>query len=198
MPFALYADGDGSGGGGNPSAGDPAKSQGFSQADIDAAVQRALGEHNRKTAEDFKAATGHDSLDAFREAQAKAKGEEGKLIDQLKAEKADLESRYSRSLIESQILAAARDAIDPADVVALLSGKASVKDGTVTIDGKSVADAVAEMAKAKAHLFKPAGSAGGGAPANGGGNKNQLTRAEFDAKSPAERAKFMKEGGTVV
>lgn len=195
FPLAVWAEEPG-GGGAQPPATEPAKAPALTQADLDKAVQTALAERDSKWAEQFKTATGHDSLDAFKEAQAKAKGEEAKLIDELKARNTDLEHRYHSSLVNAELRAASGEALDTDVIVALLSGKATVKDGVVTIDGKPAKDAVADLLKAKPHLAKPAGGPGGGAPQNGGGGK-VLNRAAFEALSPADRQKHIAGGGTV-
>jgi len=59
----------------------------------------------------------------------------------------------TNSLIRSEITAAARDTVDPEAVHALLAPKATVSDsGVVTVDGKTPADAVAELLKVKPHF----------------------------------------------
>lgn len=192
-PVAFYT-ADPAGGGNPPPPADPAQPPALTQADVD----KAVAAEKAKWAEQFKSATGLDNLDAFREHQAKQKGEEAKLIDALKAEKAALEQRYQGSLVESQLRAASGAAVDPDVIVAMLCGKAEVKDGVVTVNGKIPADAVAEFLKARPHLAKPAGPAGGGTPQNGGGHASKtLTRWEFASLGPIDRMKFVKDGGTI-
>jgi len=64
------------------------------------------------------------------------------------------------ALIKSEIMGAARDTVDPEAIHGLLAPKATVSDaGIVTIDGKTPADAVAEVLKVKKHFNKNASEA---------------------------------------
>lgn len=177
----------------------PANGGAFAQADLDTAVANALQARDAATAKRLKELTGADSLDALAEAEAKRKGEEGKLLEQRNAENAQLRSEIAASRIESALTLAATagGAIDPADVHALLAGKAKFENGAVTVDGKPAADAVAALLKAKPHLAK-AGPAGGGAPQQGANTSKQKTRAEFEALSAKDRMDFMTSGGVLV
>lgn len=198
-PFGLamrWADDPGAGGG--TAASDPAKPAALTQADIDEAVQAATAKENQKWAEQFKAVTGHDSLDAYKEAKAKQKGEEGKLIDDLKGQNATLAAQLNSMRIDSELRAASGEAIDPDVIAAMLAGKASVKDGVVTIDGKSPKDAVAALLKDRPHLAKPSGNQGGGTPQGGGAAAKQMARADFEKLDPDARMKFVTGGGKVV
>lgn len=64
----------------------------------------------------------------------------------------------------------------------------------------SVADGVAELAKARPELLKPAGARGAGVRSTpaGGQDGKTMTRPEFDAASQAQRAEFVKSGGKVI
>jgi hypothetical protein len=198
FPLAVWADDPSAGGGGaQPPAGDPAKAPPLTQADIDKAVQAAVAAQDAKWMEQFKAATGHDSLQAFQEAEAKRKGEEGKLLEQRNAELAQTRAELDGLRIESALLGAASEAIDPNTVVALLRGQAKIDNGAVTVNGKSVAEAVNALLAEKPFLAKPAGGAGGGAPQNGGGGQKSLSRAEFEKLDPAARQQHLKSGGAV-
>lgn len=69
-------------------------------------------------------------------------------------------------------------------------------------DGKTipVKDGVAELAKSRPQLLKASGTGGAGvrqSNAGSGGGKT-MTRAQFDAASPAERMAHAKAGGSVV
>jgi hypothetical protein len=168
-PLSVWADDPGAGGGGGGGNSDPAKAQGFSQADLDAAVQKALAARDMQHAEQFKAATGHDSLQALQEAEAKRKGEEGKLLEQRNAELSQARTELDRLRIEGAILSAAGEAVKPDLLVSLLSGNAKVDNGTVTINGKPPAEAVKAYLAENPFLAKAAGGSGGGTPQGGGG-----------------------------
>jgi hypothetical protein len=165
-PVLMAAESGAGGGAADPAKTDPKP---LTQADLDAAVQQALGVERAKFAADFKAATGHDSLTLFQDAEAKRKGEEGKLLEQRTAELNQTRAELAQANIASAILGAAGEAIDPNTVLALLSGKAKFENGAVTIDGKPPAEAVKALLAEKPFLAKPAGGAGSGAPQNGGG-----------------------------
>jgi hypothetical protein len=191
----LMADEPGAGGG----AAEPAKTdpKPLTQADIDKAVQAAVAAHSQQFTEQFKTATGFESLDKFQEHQAKQRGETDKLLEQRNADLAQVRNELAQANISSAILGAAADAVDPATVLALLSGKAKFENGAVTIDGKPPAEAVKALLAEKPFLAK-AGPAGSGSPQSGGGGAQQKTRAEFEALDPAARSKFITGGGKVV
>jgi hypothetical protein len=197
FPLVLWADDPGAGGGNQPPATDPAKAPPLTQADLDKAVQAAVSAQDAKWTEQFKAATGHDSLQAFQEAEAKRKGEEGKLLEQRNAELTQTRAELNGLRIESALLGAAAEAIDPNTVVALLRGQAKFENGAVTVNGQPAAEAVKALLTEKPFLAKPAGGAGGGAPQNGGGGQKTLSRAEFEKLDPAARQQHLKSGGTV-
>lgn len=203
-PLALWADDPGAGAGGagdRPPATDPAKAPpAITQADIDKAVQAATANLNTQWAESFKAATGHDTLDAFKTAQAKAKGEERKLLEERDAELAATKTQLAQVQISNALAdaAVAAKAIDPATVVALLAAQGKVENGAITVGGKSAADAVAALLKGKPFLAQASGNQGGGTPASGGSAPTQLARADFEKLDPSARMKFVKDGGQVV
>lgn len=65
----------------------------------------------------------------------------------------------------------------------------------------SVKDGVAGVAKARPELLKPTGAGGAGvrqANAGGGGGAKTMTRAEFEAATPAARMAHAKSGGQVI
>jgi hypothetical protein len=68
------------------------------------------------------------------------------------------------------------------------------------VGDKALADFVGEWAKTDdgKHFVSAANNNGGGAGGGaGGGSKKTLSRAEFEAKSPADRMEFSKTGGQV-
>lgn len=143
-------------------AGAPAAATVDVQAQIDAALAKQQTQFNAQ----FKEATGHDDIKAFTEAQLKAQGKLQELADASKAEANTIKSKYHNALISNAILSAAAEALDPATVKDLLTGKAQVDDAdNVTIDGKPVAEAVKALLVAKPFLAKAQGGTGSGAPA---------------------------------
>jgi hypothetical protein len=157
-----------------------------------------LAAQKAELAAEFKAATGFDSVDAFKEAELKKNGQFEQLANQTKAQLDEVNAKYHSTLIGNAILANAAGAIDPSDLVLHLSGKAVVgADGSVTIDGKPAADAVAALLAAKPHLAKPLGAPGGGSPASASMGGKTTTRAIFDAMTPFDKAAFIKDGGNV-
>ncbi len=187
---------EGEGGGASGGNGAPTGT-GLTQADLDHAVAAAQAEAAAAFGAQFKQATGHDSLDAFQEAEAKRKGETDKLLEQRTAELAETRARLERMQIEAAIHAAAADAVDPPTVVALLSGQAKVVGADVTIAGKPAAEAVAALLQDKPFLAKAAGGSGSGTPPQGGTGAKTLTRAAFEAMSPSERSAHLAAGGTL-
>lgn len=137
--------------------------------DIQAEINKALAEQADAFAARFKEATGHASFDEFKTAQAKAKGDEQRLLDERTAELSAARAELERQRISAAILAESGAAVDPGDVLALLAGQGKVESGVVTVGGKPVANAVADLLKAKPHLAKAAGGQGSGAGAGGTG-----------------------------
>lgn len=178
----------------SPASGAPAAVAVDAQAQINAALAQQQAQFDAQ----FKEVTGHDNLKAFTEAQLQQQGKLKELADTHKAEAQEFKGKYHQALINNALLTAATEALDPSDAVAHLSGRAQVDDkGTVTIDGKPVADAVKQLLVDKPHLAKAQGGTGSGAPQNAGGG-NQITRAEFEKLDHAARAKFIQDGGSVV
>jgi hypothetical protein len=101
------------------------------------------------------------------------------------------------SLIRSEIVAAARDTVDPEAIHALLAPKATVNDsGVVTVDGKTPSDAVAELLKVKPHFDKnPTANSD---PANAADAAYQAAMAKGDVKGMlAAKAKMPGKRRTV-
>lgn len=130
--------------------------------DNSADINSAIAAERKK----FKDATGFDSLEAFNENRLKEQGKLQELID-VKAKAADqYKAKFENSQIKTALLSAAADAIDPSDIIGLLTGNAACdENGNVTINGKSAADAVKQLLTDKPHLARPQGGTGSGAPA---------------------------------
>lgn len=189
-----------SGASGNPS---PPASNGdtppaLTQADIDKAVSAALAERDNHHAQQFKEATGFDSLDAFSKNKLEQEGKLKELADANAQEAATYKQRYQQQSIQSALLAASAEAVDSEIIVSLLAGKASVDDaGKVTVDGKDAQTAVAELLKAKPHLAKASGNQGSGA-GNSQSGSNQLSLDEFNRLPNEKRFAFIRDGGKVI
>ncbi|MDP1664129.1 MAG: hypothetical protein Q8L79_03305 [Methylobacter sp.] len=167
-------------------------------ADTQTQVNQALAKQQEQFNARFKEATGHSDLKAFTEAQLKQQGKLQELADTNKAEAQTYKTKFEQSAISNALLASSVDAISPVIVKDLLSGRAVVgDDGTVTIDGKPVADAVKQLLAENPFLAKAQGGTGSGAPQNAG-DGNQITRAEFEKLGHPERAKFIQAGGKII
>jgi hypothetical protein len=164
--------------------------------DIQAEIQKALAAQQIEFQKQFKAATGHDSLADFQTSEAKRKGESDKLLDKRNAELAQVRAELAQAHIQTAILTAATDAVDPTIVHALLSCRAKYENGAVTVDGKSPMEAVKALLAEKPFLAK-AGPSGSGSPQTGGGGSKIMTRTAFDALAPKARSDFLKNSGTV-
>lgn len=169
-PVAFYAD-DPAGGGNTPPATSPATPAATPPAiDVQAEVAKALEAERAAFSAKLKTVTGFDSFDALAEAEAKRKGEEGKLLDQRTAELTAANLRIAGMQVHSALsdAAVAAGAVDPATVVALLASQGKVEGEAVTVGGKSAKDAVEALLKDKPFLAKPTGHAGGGTPQSSG------------------------------
>lgn len=183
---------------GKPSQADPAASAAPTPEQVRAQVLAELQA-------ELKSATGHDSIAALKAAQAKAEAE--RLAEQGRykelAESAQSQLTATKALLDGErigraILSAAAESVDPETVDALLRHRAQVSEtGAVTVDGKPVATAVAELLAAKPHLAKPAGGQGSGAGASGSAGARSLSRGAFEALSPEARMAHIRAGGLV-
>jgi hypothetical protein len=157
-PGADGKTGAGAGNGGQPGA---------AAADVQGEVQKALAAQAAQFNQQLKAITGHESVDALKQAEAMRKGEEAKLLAERAAENAALREQLARERVNAALLSAASDSVDPALVAALLAGQGTVAEGgAVSIGGKPVAEAVKALLAEKPYLAR-AGKPGGGAPASG-------------------------------
>ena len=135
--------------------------------DIQAEITKALHAHSAQFAADFKAATGFESLKAFSEDKLKNEGRTNELLAAKTQESDSYKSRFEQSLISNALLVGSNDALDPSLISDLLRGKASVtEDGTVSIGGKTVSEAIKALLTEKPFLAKVQGLPGSGAPQN--------------------------------
>lgn len=170
---------------------------GVGAADVDALITAALAKQHAEFVQQLKATTGHDSLQAIKEADMKAKGQLEELVLAKTRETEALKARLNETLITNALIAHAGNAIDPGDVAIFLASQATVDEsGHVSVGGKSAADAIKELLAKKPHWAKPQGAGGSGAPA-GGGSTAGMARAQFEALSPSARMDFIKKGGKV-
>lgn len=170
--YKFSVDGGDGGGQANPPA-----------VDVDAKVAEAVNAAQAKFQAQFREATGHDSLDAFKQHQLKEQGKLQELADANKQQAETYKGQLHQTLITNALLSASGDAIDSDVVVELLAGKGSVDaNGNVTINGKSAKDAVADFLKAKPHLAKPSGSTGSGA-----GHTTSTPNVDVSKMTPAQK-----------
>jgi hypothetical protein len=121
-------------------------------------------------AAELKAATGHESIAAIKAAAEQAAAEklaaEGRykeLAENAQRERDTIRAAYHGAQIRAALSAASAESLDPELVHTLLAAGAQVgQDGAVTVGGKSAADAVADLLKAKPFLAKPVGHSGSG------------------------------------
>jgi hypothetical protein len=154
----------------------------------------------------LKAATGYATLSELKAAQDKAaadklaeQGQFKQLAEQAQAELARVQAAYQAERVRGSILGAAGAAVDPDVVHQLLSGQAQVgADGSVTIQGKPAAEAVAALLAAKPYLAKAAGSQGSGSGGGGAAGARTVTRSAFERLDAAGRMAHVRAGGTVV
>jgi len=125
--------------------------------DVQAEIQKAHAQWQQE----LEAATGHKSIDALKEQQLKDKGDLQTLLDNKSLEADTYKTQFQQTQIDNSLLSASTDALDADVVRGLLASKAVVDSaGVVTIDGKSVKDAVADLLKAKPFLAKASGNSG--------------------------------------
>lgn len=165
--------------------------------DLQAEIQKALEAERERWRQQLKETLGVDSLEAWKEQRLKEEGKLQELLQQKEQEATHYRQQFERLAIQNALLTAARNAVDPEVVLAILAPKAKVgEDGAVTVDGKPVEKAVEELLKAKPYLARPTGNQGSGAPLQAG--RPQMTRAQFEVLSPEDRMKFIRSGGQVV
>ena len=155
---------------GQPAAAEPTPTPTTEPAVSAEAIRAELA---AQFAAQLKAATGHESIDDLRAereaAEAARLAEQGQfkaLAEKAQAEAASYRQRFEAQAVQSAILAAAAEAIDPATVMELLAGKAKVAEsGAVSIAGRPAAEAVAALLKDKPVLAQAAPGEGSGSPA---------------------------------
>lgn len=193
--------------------------------EVTAAATEALSAKNRELLGEVKAlkakAKGAD-IDPAEHAALQAKVEEltealGKAEKTSKSEVEKLQKALSTkdaALTQHLIDAGLTDALAKAGVAphyltaakAMFKGQAALKaDGEqyqALIGDKPLADAIAAWAQSDEgkHFVSAPANTGGGAQGGGKGAAGQktMTRAQFDAATPAERMEFSRTGGQVV
>ncbi len=185
----------------SPAAGAPAAGTVDVQAQINTALTQQQADFNAK----FKEATGHSDLKAFTEAQLIQQGKLQELADTHKAGEQKYKGLYEKEVISNALLTAAPESVAPVIVKDLLVSRGQVDDnGNVTIDGKSVADAVKKLLDDNPCLAKAQGGTGSGAPQNAGPSaKNPWTKEHWNLteqvnlnkENPALAAQFKAAAG---
>jgi hypothetical protein len=149
----------------NPAPAIPAPANPAPAVDVQAEVQKALAAERAAFQKQLKEATGHDSFEALQQAQLKEQGKLQELADANAKKAQTFQAKFEQTQIKAALLAASTQALDPATVSDLLTGNAVCDEhGNVTIDGKPVAESVAQLLKDKPFLAKPEGGTGSGAP----------------------------------
>lgn len=165
-----------------------------------------------------------EELAALKEKSLKASGDFDTLKEDLQTRFAEKEKGYTTQIsslssqlekvsIDKNLLSAATkgDAINPAQVAALLRGSVKLEeDGSISVmngdkvvtdgNGENLSlDAYVEgWLKENLHMVKGKGGGGGSGGNQGGeGDHKTMTLEAFDALDPRGRMDFMKEGGRV-
>jgi hypothetical protein len=128
---------------------------------VQAEVQKATSKLQQEFAAQLKEATGHESLDALKTQKLADEGRLQELLDDKTKEADAYKNQFQQTQIDNSLLSASADALDADVIRGLLASKAVVDaGGNVTIDGKTVKDAVADLLKAKPFLAKASGNTG--------------------------------------
>ncbi|ATG89113.1 hypothetical protein [Methylomonas koyamae] len=168
--------------------GNPSESGG----DVQAQIQQAINQHQSDWATQFEQETGHKDVKSLMAAHQQE-------LTQSKERENAYKTKFEKLQIDAAILAETGDAISPAIVKDLLAGKASCdENGTVTIDGKPVGDAIKDLLENNPFLAKAQGGTGSGAPAVSTAATQKMGRDDFNRMTPAQRQKFIKDGGEIV
>lgn len=179
----------------DPNNPTPSPAAAAAPIDVEAIRQAAKAETEAALLQQFKATTGFDNFDAFKNDKLKTDGKLQELADKHAAEAQTYKTRYQQSAVGTALLAASGEAVDPSVISQLLAGRAVCDDnGHVTIDGKPVADAVKALLADKPFLARAQGGTGSGTGQNLGGGK-VMARAEFEKLPPDARSAFMRDGG---
>ena len=150
------------------------------------------------------------------ERAAKAHAEELKAVTEKLAKAEQLQQAMSRHALSGMVAAefkAIGDVHDTAmqDAIMLAQSQFSVsmdesgKLVATSINGEfgsdqkplTIGEFLKEAAKARPHWLKSSGGGSGSKASGGKAGQNTISRAEFDAKNPAERSQFIRSGGQV-
>ena len=151
--------------------------------DVAAEVANALSQQQAQFKSQLKELTGFDDLNALSDARLQEQGKLQELAANKAKEAQHFKAQFEQATIRSALLSAASAAVDSDTVISLLSGAAVCDEqGTVTVAGKPVAEAVKQLFLAKPFLAKPQGASGSGAPSN-----PTATPAGADSLTPLQR-----------
>lgn len=147
------------------------------------------------------------AAEAAKQYEAKLKRMERELTD-TKAAREQVEGKYKGTLQRAAVAEAlGGHEFIARDLVETFIGQRLVWEGEDLLfkadDGRlmPIRDGVAGIAKTRPELLKPTGSGGAGvrqSNAGGGGQAKTMTNAQFEALRPAERAKAMAEGVSLI
>lgn len=198
----------------------------FTQAELEKIVSDRLAREKRKHEKELDGLDLEEARQAVQdrkkaelEAQAKRGEFEQILKQQAEEHKAELEvlrNTLQTKEVDGALLSAAssNNAISPEQITQLLKGKVRLSaDGVAEVldnngqlrynkDGNlfSINDLVGEFLTANSHFVR-AGQSGSGSTSNAGGNNDSAitkSREEFEQLNPYERAKFLKNGGSLI
>jgi hypothetical protein len=198
----------------------------FTQAELEKIVSDRLAREKRKHEKDLEGLDLDEARQALKdskEAQIQAQANRGEFekvlksqADSHKAEVDSLRSTIRKKEIDGALLSAASssNAISPNQVTQLLKGQVQLSsDGVAEVldnngklrynkDGNlfSTSDLVQEFLTANSHFVR-AGQSGAGSSGNAGGNNDtasKKSREEFEQLNPVDRAKFLKNGGSLI
>lgn len=131
------------------------------QALIDKAKNDAFMQAQSDFAGQLKAATGHDSLEAFNKAKLEQEGNFKALAETAQAEAAKTKAELQQERVRNAILSHAGDVHNADAFCTLVNGLVAVDDkGAMTFYGKPLAEGLTEYKKANAWLMKPTGNEG--------------------------------------
>ena len=148
----------------------------LTQADLDKAVEaataKARAEAQAEFKKIFKETTGAQSPEAYQAEKLKSEGKFQEAAEASEAKAAKSDARVKELLGKTTVttLAASLNAMDPADVYALVQGKVEVDESEkVTLGGQEPKAFLEGLFKDKPYLVKSSGKTGSGSGPGGGG-----------------------------
>ena len=160
---------------------------------MEAAAAKARAEASAEFKKTFKETTGTESPEAFQAEKLKAEGKFKEAAEASEAKAAKSDARVKELLGKTAVtsIAAGLNAVDPADVYALVQGKVEVDESEkVTIGGQEPKAFLEGLLRDKAYLVKSSGKTGSGSGPGGGGAGKPPSKLSL-----AEKTALIKEIG---